>query len=53
VTLYGHPPKVIWLRLGNTTNQNLITAFENHAEIIKEFVEDQNYKDIGCLEIDA
>jgi predicted nuclease of predicted toxin-antitoxin system len=53
VTLYGHPPKVIWLRLGNTTNQNLIIAFENHAEIIKEFVEDQNYKDIGCLEIDA
>ena len=53
VTLYGHPPKVIWLRLGNTTNQNLINAFENYAEIIKAFVEDQNYKDIGCLEIGA
>jgi predicted nuclease of predicted toxin-antitoxin system len=53
VTLYGHPPKVIWLRLGNTTNQNLIKVFENHAEIIKAFIEDPSYKDIGCLEIDA
>jgi predicted nuclease of predicted toxin-antitoxin system len=48
---HGHPPKVICLRLGNTTNQNLINAFENYAEIIKAFVEDQNYKNIGCLEI--
>ncbi|HRH03273.1 MAG TPA: DUF5615 family PIN-like protein [Bacteroidia bacterium] len=53
VTLYGHPPKVIWLRLGNTTNLNLVKVFENHAEIIKAFVEDISYNDIGCLEIDA
>ena len=53
VTLYGHPPKVIWLRLGNTVNLNLVKVFENHAEIIKEFVEDISYRDIGCLEIDT
>jgi predicted nuclease of predicted toxin-antitoxin system len=53
VTLYGHPPKVIWLRLGNTTNLNLVKVFENHAEIIKAFVEEISYKDIGCLEIDT
>ena len=51
VTLYGHPSKVIWLRLGNTTNQNLSTAIENYAELIKAFVEDQQYHNIGCLEI--
>lgn len=53
VTLYGHPPKVIWLRLGNTTNQNLSSALENYAELIKAFVEDQQYQNIGCLEIGA
>ena len=53
VTLYGHPPKVIWLRVGNTTNSNLVKVFENHGEIIKTFIQDISYKDIGCLEIDA
>ncbi|MES1222082.1 MAG: DUF5615 family PIN-like protein [Bacteroidota bacterium] len=53
VTLYGHPPKVIWLRLGNTTNQNLVKSFETHFEIIKAFIADPSYQDIGCLEIDV
>jgi predicted nuclease of predicted toxin-antitoxin system len=52
VTLYGHPPKVVWLRLGNTNTNNLITALQNHSEIIKAFVTDKNYSDISCLEID-
>jgi predicted nuclease of predicted toxin-antitoxin system len=25
VTLYGHPPKIIWLRMGNTSSQNLVS----------------------------
>ena len=52
VTLYGHPPKVIWLRIGNTSTENLAKSIEGHAEIIKAFITDNNYKDIGCLEID-
>ena len=52
VTLYGHPPKVIWLRLGNTSTKNLAKIFERHFEIIKSFLTDSNYSDIGCLEID-
>ena len=52
VTLYGHPPKVIWLRIGNTKTDNLITAIQNHSEIIKAFISDKNYSEIGCLEID-
>lgn len=52
VTLYGHPPKVVWLRMGNTSSDNLITVLQNHAEIIKAFVSDKSYADIGCLEID-
>ena len=52
VTLYGHPPKVIWLRMGNTSSDNLIALLQKHAEIIKTFITDTNYADIGCLEID-
>ena len=51
VTLYGHPPKVVWLRIGNTSTDNLIKILLNHSEIIKVFVDDKNYDDIGCLEI--
>lgn len=51
VTLYGHPPKVIWLRIGNTSTQNLIKTFEKHFDIIKAFLTDENYNNIGCLEI--
>ena len=52
VTLYGHPPKIIWLRHGNTSTQNLVKSFEQHFEVIKSFLTDINYKEIGCLEID-
>lgn len=52
VTLYGHPPKVIWLRMGNTSSDNLVNVLQNHSDIIKAFVDDLNYKDISCLEID-
>lgn len=52
VVLYGHPPKVIWLRIGNTSSDNLITVLQNHADIIKAFVTDKNHAEIGCLEID-
>lgn len=52
VTLYGHPPKVIWLRMGNTKTDNLITTLQSHSEIINSFISDLNYSEIGCLEID-
>jgi predicted nuclease of predicted toxin-antitoxin system len=51
VTLYGHPPKVIWLRIGNTKSDHLISMLQNHAEVIKAFLSDKNYSDIACLEI--
>lgn len=51
VTLYGHPPKVVWLRIGNTKTDNLIANLQNHSDIIRAFISDKNYSDIGCLEI--
>ena len=52
VTLYGHPPKIIWLRMGNTTTQNLVHSIQSHFDIIKSFITDRDFYSIGCLEID-
>jgi len=45
--LKGYPPKIIWLRFGNTTTTELISIIENHTETITSFCE----SDLGCLEL--
>jgi len=47
----GSSPKVIWLRLGNTTTQYIETVLRKNYDLIKTFLTDPNYKEIGCLEI--
>jgi len=47
----GSSPKVIWLRLGNTTTQYIETVLRKNYDLIKTFLTDRNYKEIGCLEI--
>jgi predicted nuclease of predicted toxin-antitoxin system len=47
----GSSPKVIWLRLGNTSTQNIENVLRKNFDLIKTFLTDPNYKDIGCLEI--
>ena len=49
VTLYGHPPKVIWLRIGNTSTLNLVKSIEGNFENIKSFLTDN---DVSVFEID-
>ena len=44
VTLYGHPPKLIWLRMGNTSTQNLVKFIEQHFDLISAFLTDENDK---------
>ena len=51
VTLYGHPPKIIWVRLGNTSTINLSKSILHHKEIIFSFINDIEDFEIGCLEI--
>ncbi len=52
LTLYGLPPKIIWLRLGNTSTQKLADFFIHRHDIIQEFISHPNYRDIGCLEFE-
>lgn len=33
--LYGHPPKVIWLRIGNCTRQQLVELITTHEQDIR------------------
>jgi predicted nuclease of predicted toxin-antitoxin system len=33
--LYGHPPKVIWLRVGNCTSHHLVQLVTQHAVAIR------------------
>lgn len=46
--LYGIPPKVIWLRCGNETNQFLCLLLVNKSAEIREFLVDESS---FCLEI--
>ncbi len=45
--LRGYPPKIIWIRTGNTTTENLEKILRNQYETIKLFLDG----DFGCLEI--
>jgi len=51
VSILGHPPKVIWLKSGNNSTDFLMSLLINHADIIKEFITLEEYKNIGCLEL--
>ena len=49
----GSSPKVIWLRLGNTSTQNIEKVLRENFELIKTFLTDPSFKEIGCLEINS
>lgn len=51
-TFFGHPPKVIWLRTGNKTTKAIAECLIQNTDIIKDFLNSENYKNISCLEID-
>ena len=46
--VYGYPPKVIWLRTGNISTQNIKLLLEKHSQDILLFEKD---KTLGCLQI--
>jgi predicted nuclease of predicted toxin-antitoxin system len=46
--LYGTPPKVIWLRCGNTPTSNVAAIFRSGVETIREFMDNTA---LDCLEL--
>ncbi|MFM8457325.1 MAG: DUF5615 family PIN-like protein [Chthoniobacterales bacterium] len=35
--LHGHPPKVVWLRLGNCSTETIVECLRNYRATIEEF----------------
>ena len=50
-TLKGSPPKIIWLRFGNSSNLKIANKLLLNAEAIKSFIENPS-PEIAFLEIE-
>ncbi|MCZ4225305.1 DUF5615 family PIN-like protein [Pedobacter rhodius] len=46
--LYGHPPKIIWLRFGNNTTLGIANALVEKKQLINDFIKQDEF---SCLEI--
>jgi predicted nuclease of predicted toxin-antitoxin system len=46
--IFGFPPKVVWLRLGNTSTLNVLNCILGKSDTIEEFVKNP---EVGTLEI--
>lgn len=46
--LYGSPPKVIWLRCGNTPTRRVEEMLQNGAETVQQFLDSRT---LDCLEL--
>jgi len=47
-SLYGFPPKIIWIRTGNTKTQSIVNILVDYSDEIRTFINDNQY---GCFEI--
>ncbi len=47
----GFPPKIIWLRFGNTKTDFIANIINSRYSIIKDFISSTEYSEIACLEI--
>ncbi len=50
--LYGHPPKIIWLRTGNRRTNEIANLLISKSDIILDFISNPTYKELACIEID-
>lgn len=46
--VWGHPPKIIWIRTFNQTTKNVEGILRKHINTLIDFQDD---KDLACLEI--
>lgn len=49
--IYGHPPKIIWIRTGNQSTNDIMELIIRNKNAIKLFLESPDYKDVSCLEL--
>ena len=46
--VWGHPPKIVWIRTGNKTTNEIESIIRKHQENIDLFISDL---ELACLEI--
>ncbi len=47
-SLYGFPPKIIWIRTGNLKTQDIVDILIDYSDEITKFINDIKY---GCFEV--
>jgi len=47
----GCPPKIIWLRTGNLTTDQISQLLTTHKDLIDSFLDSPEFKESACLEI--
>ena len=50
-TLKEFPPKIIWLRFGNTKTEFIANKINSRYSLFKDFINAREYSEIACLEI--
>jgi len=48
----GCPPKIIWIRTGNPTTNQLAQIILNQKDKINKFLDDSDSKELACLELE-
>jgi predicted nuclease of predicted toxin-antitoxin system len=46
--LFGYPPKIVWLKCGNSSTANVLSLLRQHRADIVAFADDP---ETGCLEL--
>ncbi len=41
-TIHGFPPKLVWLRLGNCTTDDIVAALRAERDTVQQMVDDSN-----------
>lgn len=50
--LNGLPPKIIWIRTGNLTTNDIVDLLKANKDAILAFIDNPEQKDLTCLEIE-
>ena len=48
----GHPPKIIWIRTGNLTTDDIVKLLVQRKKEIDNFLHDSEYQELSCIEIE-
>ena len=48
----GHPPKIIWIRSGNLSTNELVKLMTHNKTMIETFLIKDEFKEVSCLELE-